>query len=89
MTLRILSPEGTTNYILNPSARYDTTGWAAIGSTLTRVLTYARFGIASFKVVTNGAALYEGISYRVNALAGISDPITVSVYVRGSGHILS
>lgn len=87
MTLRILSPEGTTNYVKNPSARYDTTGWSAVGSTLTRTLDAARFGIASFKVVTGGAALYEGLYYRVNALAGVSDPITVSAYVRGTGHV--
>ncbi|RPJ29150.1 MAG: hypothetical protein EHM33_01910 [Chloroflexi bacterium] len=85
--LKILSPEGTTNYIKNPSARYDTTGWVANGSTLTRSLDFARFGIASLKVVTNGAALGEGISYRVTALAGISDPITVSVYVIGTGEV--
>src|SRR5512138_3332926 len=87
MTLRILTPEGTTNYIQNPSARYDTTGWVAGGSTLTRSLDQARFGVASLKVVTNGAALYEGIYYRVSALAGFSDPITGSVYIRGTGRV--
>lgn len=86
-TLRILSPEATTNYIENPSFRYDTVGWTAVGSSIERVLTYARFGISSLKISTNGAALYEGVYYRVNDLAGISDVITVSAYVRGKGEI--
>lgn len=28
-TLRILVPDGTTNYITNPSMRYDASGWNA------------------------------------------------------------
>lgn len=84
VNLKILVPDETTNYILNPAFRYDTTGWTAAGSTLTRVLDQARWNIASMKVVTNGAALREGCYYRVNALSGISDPITVSIYVRGN-----
>lgn len=80
-------PESTVNYIKNPSARFDTTGWNAVGSTLTRTLDRARFGIASFKVVTNGLALYEGTFYRVSTLSGISDNITVSAYLRGTGSV--
>lgn len=83
--LRILTPDGTTNYIANPSMRYDILGYTAFGSTLSRTLAYARYNIASMMVVTNGAALGEGVYYRVNSLLGISDPITGSVYVRGSG----
>src|SRR5688500_3244845 len=86
-SLRILVPEGTTNYIKNPAARYDTTGWSQSGSTLTRSLDRARFGIASYKLVTNGSALNEGLYYRVSALAGIGDPVTVSAYVRGAGKV--
>lgn len=85
--LRILVPDATTNYIENPAFRYATTDWTAVGSTLTRVLTEARFNIASMQVVTNGSALYEGAYYRVNRLSGISDPLTASVYVRGSGTV--
>lgn len=87
VTLRILVPDPTTNYVKNPSARFDTTGWSAVGSTLTRALDFARFGVASFKVVTNGSALREGIYYRVNALSGISEPITVSSYLLGAGRV--
>lgn len=83
--LRILVPDGTINYIKNPSFRYDTEGWEAVSATLTRTLDRARFGVSSGMVVTTGAALNEGIYYRVNALYGISDPVTVSVYARGNG----
>lgn len=83
--LRILAPDGTTNYITNPSMRYDVLGYTAFGSTLSRTLDYARFNIASLKVITNGAALGEGVYWRANSLFGISDPITASVYVRGTG----
>lgn len=86
-SLRILVPESTSNYITNPALRYDTTGWSAFNATLTRVLTYARFGVASLQVVTNGTALNEGAYFRVNSLAGINDNITVSAYVRGAGKV--
>lgn len=86
-SLKVLVPEATVNYIQNPSFRYDTTGWNAVGSTITRVLTYALFGIASLMVTTDGLVMREGVYYRVNDLAGISDPITISAYVRGDGMI--
>lgn len=85
--LRIQVPDSTTNYILNPSVRFDTTGWTSQGSTISRVLDYARFGIASLKVVLAGSVVREGAYYRVTALLGISDPITVSAYVRGTGKV--
>lgn len=84
INLRILVPEATVNYITNPQFRYSTTGWTTVGATLTRSLDFARFGIASGKVVTSGAALQEGVYFRVNSLAGISDSITVSGYLRGN-----
>lgn len=87
VSLRILVPDETTNYIQNPSARYDTAGWNVLNSTLTRTLDYARFGISSFKVITNGSTLKEGVNYRVNNLFGIQDVITISAYVRGTGKI--
>ena len=85
--LRLLVPEGTTNYIINPSARYDATGASAVGSTLTRSLEQARFEVASFKVVTDGILLHEGMYYRVNSLEDIHDILTVSAYVRGTGSV--
>ena len=82
-----LVPDPTVNYIKNPSVRYDTTDWNASGATLTRTLDQARFGIASLQVVTAGTALRQGAYYRVSALSGISEPVTVSVYVRGAGRV--
>lgn len=85
--LKVLVPEATTNYIKNPSFRYDTTDWNAVGSSCSRVLDHALYGIASMKIVTNGAALREGAYYRVGALIGVSEPITVSIYARGRGTV--
>lgn len=87
VSLRILLPEATTNYIQNPSLRFDATGWTAFSSTISRVLDYARFGISSLKVITSGAVLNEGVYYRVNNLTNVSEPITVSAYVRGNGKV--
>lgn len=84
-SLRLLLPDATINYVKNPAFRYDTTGWTASGSAISRVLDYARFNIASLKVVTTGAVLSEGCYYRVSELLNISEPVTASVYVRGSG----
>lgn len=87
INLKILVPDDTRNYITNPAFRYATTGWSTNGATLTRSLDYARFGIASGKVVTNGSVLNEGAYFRVSTLIGISEPVTASIYVRGSGKI--
>lgn len=87
VNLRVLVPEQSTNYILNPSPRYDLTGYTLVGSTITRTLDRSRFSIASVKVVTAGSALREGVYYRVSGLSGISDTITASVYVRGAGKV--
>ena len=87
MRFSALVPDATINYVKNPSIRYDATDWNASGATLTRTLDQARFGIASLKVVTAGTALRQGAYYRVNALVGISEPITVSAYARGAGRV--
>jgi len=86
-TIKVLVPEATINYVQNPSFRYATTGWTAVGSAITRVLTYLLYGISSLMVVTNGLASREGVYYRVNSLVGISEPITISAYVRGEGTV--
>lgn len=85
--LKILVPDGTTNYIINPSLRFDTSGWSSTGATISRSLDAARFGIASLKVQTGGSALREGAYYRVSNLTGVSDPLTVSTYVMGTGTV--
>ena len=85
--LRLLVPEGTTNYIENPAARYDTSGISAVGATVTRSLDEARFGVASFKAVCPGSALLEGFYYRVSGLLNIQGAVSVSAYVRGEGSL--
>lgn len=83
--LRILVPDATVNYVTNPAMRYDTSGWSVQGAAISRVLTRARFGMASLEVVTSGISLHEGAFFRVSSLSGVSEPITVSAYVRGTG----
>jgi len=85
--LSILVPEATINYIENPSIRFDTTDWNADGATLSRTLDYARFGIASLKIVTAGSVIREGAYYRVDTLESESENVTVSAYLRGTGHV--
>lgn len=86
-SIKILVPQETTNYVKNPSFRYETTPWESTGATLTRTLEYARFGVAGAKIVTNGAALHEGINYRISWLDGVESVLTASVYLRGSGKV--
>lgn len=86
-SIRILVPDETTNYIKNPALRFDTSGYVSVGSTISRTLDRARFGIASLKIITSGSAFYEGAYYRVNWLQGIQSQVTASAYVRGSGSV--
>ena len=86
-TLRFLVPQATTNYVENPSVRYDLSGWTADGSTVTRTLAEARFGVASLQVVAPGTLNREGVFYRVNTFTNINDFIAGSVYVRGTGTV--
>lgn len=83
--IRLLVPDGTTNYVKNPALRYDTDGWNVFGSSISRTLEEARFGVAALEVDTDGVANREGVYYRVEALDGIEDYISGSAYVRGAG----
>lgn len=64
--IKVLVPEATVNYIENPSFNFNTQGWTAVGSTISRVLNYKLYGYASLKVVTDGLALREGTYCRVD-----------------------
>lgn len=88
--LRILVPEATTNYITNPSMRYDTTGWesAGIGTLyVERSFDTARFGMTSLFVGMEENYAQMGVFFRVNSLSGIQGSVTASVYVRGAPQV--
>ena len=82
----VLVPYETKNYIKNPSFEVDTTGWNAVGSSISVVLTRARFERASLRIETDNAAMYEGVYYRINdtTLKGV---VHASAYIRGSGKV--
>jgi len=63
---QIVKPVASTNYVLNPSAEL-TGNFAAIGSaTITRVSTYAKYGLNSYRVQT--FATNTGLSLTLGAL---------------------
>lgn len=88
----IIQPEATTNLLDTPS--FEDVGLGvgnltAVGSTVTRSVEESRFGRASAKVVTDGAAArLEGLFYNHSNVAPIvNSPITASVYARGGGRV--
>src|SRR3972149_5131952 len=87
--LLVIEPAEAENLDQNPSAEDPTNGLSdvtAVGSTVTRVLTQARFGRASVQVITDGVAVGDGI--RKDGAPGISaQPITASCYLRGDGTV--
>ncbi len=87
-----IQPEETINLLFTPSFEDVSAGAAnltAVGSTVTRSVEEARFGRASAKVVTDGAAArLEGVFYTHSTSAPIlNSPITASVYARGGGRV--
>jgi hypothetical protein len=91
MALKIIIPEATVNLCVNPSIETEVGAWW-VGpggtETLTRTLDHARFGRASLKVVTTGAAIPSGEGARYNHNPTVQPgPITESVYVRGRGNV--
>jgi hypothetical protein len=86
-SLRMLVPDGSINYVKNPSIRYDTTGYTLHGAAITRSFDRARFGFASLRVITAGLGYFEGVHYTISWMAAIFDVVTASAYVRGSGMV--
>lgn len=87
-SLRILVPEGTTNYVTNPTFRNNKNGWSELNNTnSSRTLLRAHSGIASLMVIAGSPTTPAGVFFRVNDLVGIQDFITVSAYVRGAGKV--
>lgn len=76
-TWRIIKPDGTTNFTLNPSA--ETTGnfTAVGGGTATRVTTDSFFGLQSYRVQTNNNN--EGIRLTFSTLGNETHFVTLRV----------
>lgn len=79
--------EAVTNRIANPSAESDAASWTAIsGTTVTRVTTQFKFGVASIQVVTPNAAAAEGV--RADSATGLALAAATNcaglVWVRGA-----
>jgi len=84
--LEIYEPDATTNLVTNPRLTVNTTGYTASGSSISRTLARARWGLASLLVNTNGAGLLEGVYFSVNP-ATQNQPYAGSLYARGTGTI--
>lgn len=76
-TWQIVKPIATTNYVLNPSA--ETTGnFAAIGSaTITRVSTFQKYGLNSYRVQT--VASNTGLSLTTGTLTNATHWMTARI----------
>lgn len=74
---QIVKPQSSTNYILNPSA--ETTGnFAATGSaTITRVTTYQKYGLYSYRVQT--VATNTGLSLTTGTLTNSDHFMTLRI----------
>lgn len=73
---KIVVPETTQNRVLNPSGE-TTLNFAAVGGTVTRVTTYAKYGLYSYRVQT--AADNQGMTLTLAALANAIHYVTLVV----------
>jgi len=74
-----------TNLITNPSGEINTTGFTAVGSTVSREVTDQAYGVAMIQAISDNAAADEGVVF---APAIAADGIyTFSVTVWGSGTV--
>lgn len=82
-SLRICVPEGTRNYVTNPSFERDTTGWSSnFSATIERSTSQSRFGIASLKVTAS-----QGGNAKYIFTNQLSEMVTLSLYARGTGQV--
>jgi len=75
------------NLVPNPSFEVDTTGYTAAGSTILRVTTQFRNGVASLQVTPNNAAVGEGVFLTTDTTGSGEDRgtqyyVTASAYFR-------
>lgn len=73
---KIVVPEATTNKALNPSGEIAG-NFGAVGGTVTRVTTYAKYGLYSYRVQTS--ADNQGATFTLSALANATHYVTMLV----------
>lgn len=76
------------NRNLNPSIETDTTGYAAVGSTMSQDAVEFYKGVKSLKIITDNAAPLEGFKRTVTAETEANKEYTFSVYLKGSGTVI-
>lgn len=76
-----------TNLIDNPSIEVDTTGYAAQGSAISRVLTEFYKGVASLKIITDNNGANEGVYNDVTDNTSGGEEYTMSLFVKGTGTV--
>ena len=78
----VIQPAGRTNYVTNPSAEIDATGYTGLNATVTQSSEQARYGTYSVKAVPTGANTLGGIEYGAITAPATGD-LTFSVSVKG------
>jgi|GEM_PF-5753710 len=88
-TKGVLVEVGTTNLFTanQSSVETDTTGFTAVGSTISKNYFWAVNGKASLRVKTNRDAAYEGVEIG-NVSIGGAFGTTFSTYIKGSGTVI-
>jgi hypothetical protein len=74
---KVIVPQSTVNYCLNPSGETTGSYAAEAGTTVTRVTTYQHYGLYSYRVETN--ANNEGIEFTLSTLTNAIHYVTVRV----------
>ena len=77
-----IQPAGRTNYVTNPSAEINATGYIGSNATVTQSSEQARYGTYSVKAVPTGANTLAGIEYGAITAPATGD-LTFSVSVKG------
>jgi len=77
----VIQPAGRTNYVTNPSAEIDATGYSGSNATVTQSSEQARYGTYSVKAVPTGANTLAHVEYQIAAPA--TGTVTMSVSVKG------
>ena len=77
----VIQPAGRTNYVTNPSAEIDATGYSGSNATVTQSSEQARYGTYSVKAVPTGANTQTYVEYIM--AAPVTGTVTMSVSVKG------